>query len=370
MMQRLFVGMLLLFSVVFTATPAYAALTNDQVNAVLGLLRSFGAEESIVVNVERALRQSQQCPSLTVSLYRGSTDEVTGGQVSELQQYLEVEPVSGYFGPITEAAVQTFQRGNGIVSSGTPETTGYGVVGPLTRAKILEVCEAAQQSAAQTSQTTQVTEPSSTTQPESTTQPSEITPTAPPSSTPTAFDPDSQEFRDLVYQEGVSTGLSSAELEQLNELLSSIATNDAITIEEAENQSSSDAGSEAAIALIQPLVQSALTKTISDIAGASCNMPGKDFGTPRVMIIDQATCNCSGTTVVNMQPIGPYNVKRLTYYQGSQQCEAFNIPVVGQKLLGTFSKSPICWQSTGNGCRKVKEGLDGHITPGTGSSQQ
>jgi peptidoglycan hydrolase-like protein with peptidoglycan-binding domain len=43
---------------------------------------------------------------------------------------------TGYFGPLTEAAVKSFQRAEGIVSSGDPLSTGYGNVGPSTRAKI------------------------------------------------------------------------------------------------------------------------------------------------------------------------------------------------------------------------------------------
>lgn len=35
--------------------------------------------------------------------------------------------------------MQRFQKKYNIVSSGTPETTGYGLVGPKTRAKLNEV---------------------------------------------------------------------------------------------------------------------------------------------------------------------------------------------------------------------------------------
>lgn len=67
----------------------------------------------------------------------------SGSQVRELQQYLATSPniypsglVTGYFGPLTQAGVQRFQTAQGIVSSGTPATTGYGRVGPLTMARI------------------------------------------------------------------------------------------------------------------------------------------------------------------------------------------------------------------------------------------
>jgi hypothetical protein len=73
--------------------------------------------------------------ALTQNLLPGST----GSEVTLLQQklvslgYLTNAEVTGYFGPITEAAVQKFQCDKGIVCSGTPETTGYGAVGPATR---------------------------------------------------------------------------------------------------------------------------------------------------------------------------------------------------------------------------------------------
>lgn len=47
---------------------------------------------------------------------------------------------TGYFGEITKQAVQKFQKRYGIISWGTPNTTGYGRIGPKTRAKLNEIC--------------------------------------------------------------------------------------------------------------------------------------------------------------------------------------------------------------------------------------
>lgn len=70
----------------------------------------------------------------------GSTDATTGGEVTLLQRILaedkSVYPegiISGYYGKLTETAVQRWQKKNKIISSGTPQTTGYGWVGPKTR---------------------------------------------------------------------------------------------------------------------------------------------------------------------------------------------------------------------------------------------
>lgn len=47
--------------------------------------------------------------------------------------------VTGYYGPLTQAAIKRFQTKYDIISSGTLKTTGYGLVGPKTRAKLAEV---------------------------------------------------------------------------------------------------------------------------------------------------------------------------------------------------------------------------------------
>src|SRR3989338_5961637 len=67
----------------------------------------------------------------------------SGSEVTELQTYLATNAsiypsglITGYFGPLTQAGVQKFQAAQGIVSQGTPETTGYGRVGPQTMARI------------------------------------------------------------------------------------------------------------------------------------------------------------------------------------------------------------------------------------------
>lgn len=79
------------------------------------------------------------CPTITRTLSFGSK----GADVSALQTYLASDKtlypegvISGYFGRATEKAVQRFQAARGIVSAGSPSTTGYGAVGGKTRAAL------------------------------------------------------------------------------------------------------------------------------------------------------------------------------------------------------------------------------------------
>jgi poly(beta-D-mannuronate) lyase len=87
------------------------------------------------------------CPSPTQSLLLGSTDRSTSGAVSQLQLYLKQDKtlypegeVTGFFGRATERAMQRFQMRHGIATFGTPDTTGYGLVGKITRAKLQQLC--------------------------------------------------------------------------------------------------------------------------------------------------------------------------------------------------------------------------------------
>ncbi|MEK7155869.1 MAG: peptidoglycan-binding domain-containing protein, partial [Patescibacteria group bacterium] len=72
------------------------------------------------------------CPNLYRNLSFGSR----GNDVTELQTFLIAQGDlaagnnTGYFGRMTESAVKSWQAKNGVVSSGTAATTGYGAVGP------------------------------------------------------------------------------------------------------------------------------------------------------------------------------------------------------------------------------------------------
>ncbi len=76
-------------------------------------------------------------PILTTTLFLGEHGE----EVRLLQQafadngLLSVPP-TGFYGPLTEKAVEAFQSAHSIISFGSPFTTGYGSVGPKTLAEI------------------------------------------------------------------------------------------------------------------------------------------------------------------------------------------------------------------------------------------
>src|SRR5208337_321761 len=81
---------------------------------------------------------STSCAALQRTLSRG----MSGSDVQKLQNLLIAQGFlaagnnTGYFGNLTQAAVQAFQAAHNIVSSGTPATTGYGSVGPRTHAAL------------------------------------------------------------------------------------------------------------------------------------------------------------------------------------------------------------------------------------------
>lgn len=127
----------LLFSV-----PAQASsLSPVQVQAILGLMNSFGADPSTVAQVQASLggtsaaagQTGSSCVTLSNNLKLGSLDSSTNGDVSKLQHFLSGS-VTGRFGPVTLQLVKDWQSAHGIVSGGTPDTTGYGSVGARTRA--------------------------------------------------------------------------------------------------------------------------------------------------------------------------------------------------------------------------------------------
>ncbi|MBI2048564.1 MAG: peptidoglycan-binding protein [Parcubacteria group bacterium] len=144
----------------FVTVPAsaQAALSESQIQAIISLVASFGADAATVQNVGASLRghaptgsssssaggtstSASSCISLSFDLYLDRADAQTNGEVTKLQKFLaqnsSIYPegrITGYFGPATERALQRWQAARGVVSSGDADTTGYGYAGPKTRA--------------------------------------------------------------------------------------------------------------------------------------------------------------------------------------------------------------------------------------------
>jgi len=163
-------GAALVFSATFAVAQA-ASLTSDQVSAILNLLKSFGAEQSVITNVETSLtggtpsgsgsgsntgtnddmrkRMASSTPGIPgkgenrsavakcVLLNRTLAQGSQGDDVKSFQQMLKDEgkfdgTPTGFFGPMTTKALAMWQEHHGIASS-----TNGGVAGMMTR-KFLE----------------------------------------------------------------------------------------------------------------------------------------------------------------------------------------------------------------------------------------
>lgn len=146
---------------------AQAALTNDQISSVVGLLQSFNVDSQTIATVKATLNGTplphpawsmastthenesgpahpppgqeikMQCLVLGRNLSVGSE----GKDVRALQEVLANEPsagftgtTTGFFGPMTAQALRRFQEHNAIATSSS------GVAGPLTRAFLNRRC--------------------------------------------------------------------------------------------------------------------------------------------------------------------------------------------------------------------------------------
>lgn len=137
-----------------------SSITQGQIDSIIGLLKAFNAEQSIIDNVMTSLqRDSSSASTLNSSGVSGVSTMFTKGlsrgasnsDVKRLQQLLNSDTdtriaengagsagnETNFFGLMTEKAVQKFQMKHGVVSG--PSDAGYGYVGPKTRAKLTEV---------------------------------------------------------------------------------------------------------------------------------------------------------------------------------------------------------------------------------------
>ena len=124
------------------STPSSSGLSTTQVDAILSLLSSFGADQATIDNVKSALNGQATTGTVTAAFVRNLELGMTGADVKALQQWLNANGYrvaeSGYgspgnettkFGGATKAALIKFQKANGI-------TPAVGYFGPKTRAAV------------------------------------------------------------------------------------------------------------------------------------------------------------------------------------------------------------------------------------------
>lgn len=124
------VGGLMVVGMFLFASSASAALTTSQVNAIIGLLNSFGANATTVANVRASLTGTApvvSSPSATVDFGSAVLKVGSKGQyVKNLQSFVGTT-ADGDFGPMTKAKVMAWQSNNGLVADG--------IFGPASKAK-------------------------------------------------------------------------------------------------------------------------------------------------------------------------------------------------------------------------------------------
>ena len=127
---------------VIPAVPAKAdtatstSSTTVTIESLQDLIDQLKAQVQELLNARNAVQETRQELRLNISRYL--QQGATGEDVTELQEYLALDSdiypqglVTGYFGPLTAAAVRKFQAAHGIEQ--------VGVVGPKTRAKLQEL---------------------------------------------------------------------------------------------------------------------------------------------------------------------------------------------------------------------------------------
>jgi hypothetical protein len=120
------------YTIVYTTTDSTGRSTSGTRTVIVN---GTGLPETPSPSLPASITQTV---NLTKSLMFGSRNS----EVLALQQffistgYITPDNATGYFGKITRSAVQKYQCVNGIVCSGSETTSGYGKVGPRTRAKL------------------------------------------------------------------------------------------------------------------------------------------------------------------------------------------------------------------------------------------
>lgn len=169
MYKAIVVALILVFVPVASSAQTAEEL-QAKINALLAQIKvlqdQISGAPAAATTATSASLAAAGCPNLTRTLGVGSR----GADVTTLQVFLKAQghmsdEATGYFGLITEAAVKKLQVAHNLVSSGSAQTTGYGSVGPKTRALIASLCSAVSASVSTQTQTMQCAQATSPTAP-------------------------------------------------------------------------------------------------------------------------------------------------------------------------------------------------------------
>lgn len=131
------------------SAPASAATSSElaaQIQALMQQIQALQAQLDSTPTTVVSSGTNSSCVTLTRTLSAGSMDVYTGGEVSVLQRFLAQDSslysgtVTGYFGSATAEALKRWQARNGVVTYGSPSSTGYGATGPATRRALAAGC--------------------------------------------------------------------------------------------------------------------------------------------------------------------------------------------------------------------------------------
>lgn len=154
-LKKLFAGLAL---AALVATPfAASALSVDELQAQirellskvaqlqLQLKAATGGNATSSINVGSDIRVTAVPRVCNLFLDQNLGIGARGEVVTGLQEFLRAEGVlsanpTGYFGSLTQEALKKWQASQGVVSSGDSRTTGWGLLGPTTRARIAAKC--------------------------------------------------------------------------------------------------------------------------------------------------------------------------------------------------------------------------------------
>lgn len=139
--------LLLPIVLLFTTSSLVSADTvsdlRTELQTVLNKIEELKSELILVESGITPGESGASCISINQDLKKG----MENAEVKRLQVFLAQDPgvypeniTSGYFGNLTELAVQRWQAKHGVVSYGSAYTTGFGLVGPQTRRAIAASC--------------------------------------------------------------------------------------------------------------------------------------------------------------------------------------------------------------------------------------